>query len=158
MSHDQPLIPRPPSAFHNEAYHRDAGHDALQQEVLRFLRGRSLAGLPPAAALHREVEGERPLYRCGQIVGYVDACEIVTVNLFVTCQLFEIKPRIQTVFGIVRQAKATLALAKTCIPADLHFCHVVVPHNDPKLSDLRAEWPHVWAWGVESPEWDGVRL
>ena len=26
--------------------------------------------------------------------------------------------------------------------------HLVCDANDPKLADLRAEWPHVWAWGV----------
>ena len=63
--------------------------------------------------------------------------------------LFEIKPQIDTPFGIVRQVKSYLELAAREWPdADQITAHVVVPHADPQLPDLRAEWPQTWAWGV----------
>lgn len=142
-----PLRALTPSGFHDDAYRRDAGHDAMQQRFLEWLRSRPIAGLPTNAVVHRAVEGEYPLMRRGQIVAYVDACEILTVNLVSTVSLFEIKPTIHTVYGVVRQAKALEALSRA-IPADFHFCHVVVKAGDPLLPALRAEWPRVWAWGI----------
>lgn len=124
----------------------------MQQELLAFLRARPLAAVPPGAALHRVVDGEMPLLRNGQIVGYADVAEIVTVNLTTTVNLFEVKPKIETVFGVLRQVKAVLALARQSIRADMHFCHTVVPFDDPLLAELRAEWPHTWAWGIEFAE------
>ena len=136
-----------PSGFHDQAYRRDAGHDAMQQAFLDWLRTRPIANLPPRAAVHRHVEGEYPLWRNGQIVAYADAAEVLTVNLTVTLSLFEINPRIHTVFGVVRQAKALEALARS-VKADFRYCHIVVKAEDPLLADLRKEWPRVWAWGV----------
>ncbi|NBV20343.1 MAG: hypothetical protein EBS11_27745 [Janthinobacterium sp.] len=88
------------------------------------------------------------MVRRGSVVSFVDAVELLTVDFVTTCNIFEIKPRIATVFGIVRQAKAMLTLAESCIPAALYYCHVIVPHDDPMLADLRKEWPHTWAWGA----------
>ena len=137
--------PLTPSAAHNEAYVRDAGHDRMQQDFLAFLRSRRLVDRGPL--VHREVEAEMPLYRRGQIVAYADAAEMITTGVTKQIHLYEIKPKIHTVFGIVRQAKALLDLAKT-IEADCHCVHVVVPHTDPLICQLKGEWPHVWAWGV----------
>gem|GEM_PF-5239700 len=149
MNDTTAIFPRPPSAYHDQAFRRDADHDIMQQKFLAFLRQRPLAGIPYGAAVHREVEGERPIYRNGQAISFIDACEVVTINLTTVVNLFEIKPKIATVFGIIRQAKSQLALAKLFIPADHHYCHVVVPYNDPLISELKAEWPHVWAWGFK---------
>lgn len=141
--------PPSPSRFHDQAYRRDAGHDALQQEFLEWLRIRPVVALiqPDGIRPHRYVEGEYALSRDGNIVAYADAIEFLTIGLATTINLFEIKPKIHTVFGIVRQLKAQLALAKE-IRADFHFCHAVVPHTDPLIPTLRQHWPHVWAWGV----------
>lgn len=152
MSIQVPLYPLTPSRYHEQARNHPAGHDRIKQELLAFLRDRPLAAIPECAAVHREVEAERPLHRRGQIVSYVDAVEIVTVNLSTTVSLFEVKPQIDTIFGIIRQAKAMLALARADIPGDVHVCHLVVPHTDPLLAALRAEWPHTWAWGVRFGE------
>jgi hypothetical protein len=142
------LPPLTPSGAHDQAYKRDRGHDAMQAAFLDFLRSRPVAAVPKGAFVHREVEAERPLRRRGQVVAYVDAIEILTVNLTTVVSLFEIKPRIHTVFGIIRQAKSQLALAVSDIPADQHYCHIIVPASEPKLLELRAEWPLTWAWGV----------
>lgn len=150
-AHDK-FFPKPPSAFHNAAWMKvraNPGHEIMQQQVLAFLRQRRIAGLAPGGAVYRDVEGEMPLVRRGQIVAYADAAEILQIDLTRIISLFEIKPAIETVFGIVRQAKALLELAKAALPADQHWCHIVVPAADPKLDDLRVEWPHVWAWGIQ---------
>lgn len=137
-----------PSRFHDQAYRRDAGHDAMQAAFLDFLRSRPVVIVPMGAFIHREVEAERALRKDGDIVSYVDAIEIVTVNFTTVANLFEMKPRIHTVFGILRQAKAILELAKQDIIADQHHCHVVVPAKDPLIGVLRQHWPLVWAWGA----------
>ena len=153
---NDPLIPRPPSAFHNEAWlraKRQPKHDLLQQEVLAFLRQRPVCGIPENTAVHRHVEGEFALRKRGQIVSFADAAEVLDVNLTCIVSLFEIKPRIETVFGIVRQAKAMLGLVAETVPrATQAYCHVVVPADDPLLADLRREWPHTWAWGFAEEE------
>ena len=146
-----------PSKFHDAAWRRDVGHDEMQAEFLSFLRERPMAAIPSGSIVDRRVEGELPLVRFGQVVSFVDAAEILTVNFLTTVTLFELKPRIETVFGVIRQAKAMLALAETAIPAELHLCHIVAKANDPKLAELRAQWPHTWAWGVTfDPPKDGA--
>lgn len=143
--------PRPPSSFHNDrwkAARAGSRHDAIQTELLAFLRSRPTVNIPERAAVHRFVEGEYPLTRAGQIIGYADAIEITTVNLTRVVSIYEVKPKIETVFGIVRQAKAMLALAQQCISGDQYYCHIVVPCDDPLVDHLRSEWPHTWAWGA----------
>ena len=137
-----------PSGFHETARQRPHAHDAMQAEFLAFLRARRTTGLRPGAFVRRSVEGEMPLIRHGRVVSFADAAEILTVDFITVVSLFEIKPRIDTVFGVVRQAKAMLVLARSCIPAHQHYCHLVVPNDDPLLADLKAEWRHVWAWGA----------
>lgn len=149
MTHD--FRPRPPSSFHNDrwqAVRAGSKHDAMQAELLVFLRSRPVVAIPDGAIVHRHVEGEYPLTRNGQIIAYTDAIDITTINLMRIVSLFEVKPKIETVFGIVRQAKALLSLAGQCISGDHYHCHIVVPHDDPALPDLRGEWPNTWAWGA----------
>ena len=151
-----PGAPLTPSRAHDQAFKRDRGHDAIQREVVAFLRRRSLCAIPKGAILHRTVEAEMPIYRRGQIIAFADAAEILTVNLTVTASMFEVKPKIHTTFGIIRQAKTLLSLAKETIPADFHLCHIVVPASDPLFPDLRAqieddpaaEEIRTWAWGA----------
>ena len=140
---------KPPSRFHDEAYRRDAGHDALQAEFLAFLRSRVVTFIPENSRVSREVEAEFPLKnRYGVVVSFADAAEILLVNFCCVVSLFEVKPRIETVFGIIRQAKATEALGLQNWPDAQVYCHVVVPASDPLIAALRHEWPRVWAWGA----------
>lgn len=141
-------FPSTPSRAHEDAWRRDAGHDAMQETFLAFLRSRPIAAIPEGAIVHRTVEAELPLHRNGRIVSFVDAAEILTINLTTIVSLFELKPRIDTVFGIVRQAKMMLELAQAEIQADQHYCHVVVPAGDPLIAALRQHWERVWAWGA----------
>ena len=146
---------RTPSSFHNDKWQvarKHPNHDRLQMDVLAHLRTRPIAGVRPMDIVVREVEGEYPIVRRGQVIGYADAIESLPVNGVRVVSLFELTPVIETVFGIVRQAKALLQLAVTSIEADQHYCHVVVPAGDPLLAGLRAEWPHTWAWGATVQE------
>jgi hypothetical protein len=139
-----------PSGFHDEKWQQPGAHDILQQEFLDFLRQRPFAvrTLPSeAAAWHRDVVGEYPFVQRGEIVAFADAAEILTVNLTTIISLFEIKPRIDTMFGITRQIKAYLAWAEKLLPQAITRGSIVVPHTDPKIGDLRKEWQWVWAWG-----------
>ena len=136
-----------PSAAHNGAYQRDRGHDAMQMAFLKFLRTRPLSCLPASPLVHHQVEGELALSRRGQVVAFVDCAETITVGLSQSVNWYEIKPRIETVFGVVRQAKALEQLGHSLGYAKGPFAvHVVVPASDPKITDLKAEWPNVWAW------------
>ncbi len=140
-----------PSGWHDQAWRREAKHEAMQRELLAFLRSRSIAGLPETPLVRRTVEGEYLITIGRNIVGFADAVEILNIRLQTTVSLFEVKPRIDDLFAIVRQAKALLQLAKRAIPAEFHYCHLIVPHDDHKLAYLRREWPHTWAWGIQFP-------
>lgn len=139
-----------PSGFHSAARdraRRRPKHDEMQRDFLTFLRGKSVTIV--GEVVTRAVEGEYPIIRHGQIIAFADCAEFVDVGMTRTVCLYEIKPVIDTTFGIVRQAKALLELAHKFIPAAIHTVHVVVPHDDPLLMDLRREWPRTWAWGVK---------
>lgn len=143
-----------PSGFHDRAWRRAPKHDVMQREFLEFLRARPTLAVPPGVLSARQVEGEYPFVRNGQVISFADAIEIFDVGDLRTVSIFEIKPIIDSIYGIVRQAKAQLQLAETLLPANVHVLHLVVPHDDPALPDLRAEWPHTWAWGIEFPSSD----
>jgi hypothetical protein len=148
-------IPRTPSGWHNDAWKRlraTPKHDVMQRDVLTYLRGRKLVGLPDGAFVDRMIEGEYPIVLRGNIVAYVDAIEIFSVDLRRQVHAFEIKPVIETTFGIVRQIKHTMQLLRQVIPDAMHFGHLVVPAVDPLLSELRMEWPQTWAWGFGTDE------
>jgi hypothetical protein len=49
---------KPPSRFHDEAYRRDPGHDALQAEFFAFFRSRVITYIPANAKVSRKVEAE----------------------------------------------------------------------------------------------------
>jgi hypothetical protein len=119
-----------PSGFHDRAWRRAPKHDDMQREFLEFLRARPTIIVPPNAISARQVEGEYPLVRNGQVISFVDAIEILDVGFCRTVTLFEIKPIIETVYGVVRQAKAQLELASNCFANATVTLNVVVPHDE----------------------------
>lgn len=121
----------------------------MQAEVLEHLRTRPMVGIPEGVPVHREVVGEWPIYRRNQIVSFVDAVEIVTIGLEKHIYAFEVKPVIDTVFGIVRQLKAMDALIATEVRPKFRVVFAVAHWDDPSLADLRKEWPQTWAWGIQ---------
>lgn len=146
---------RTPSAFHDRAWRRGIRHEVMQKEFLEFLRARPTVAVT-SAITSRLVEGEYPLVRNGQVISFVDAIEILDVDFLRAVTLFEIKPVIDDVYAIVRQCKSQLQLAITLLPANAHNLNLIVPHDDPALTDMRAEWPNTWAWGIEFPLEDAL--
>lgn len=141
-----------PSGFHDRAWRRAPKHDVMQKDFLAYLRARPTMIVPASQLVSRQVDGEYPLVRNGQVISFVDAIEILDIGLLRVVSLFEIKPIIDTVYGILRQVRAQLQLAETLMPANVHVLHIIVPHDEPMLPDLRAEWPHTWAWGATFDE------
>jgi len=148
------IIPRDftnltPSGFHDEKWRQNRAlptHDEMQRDFLTFLRARSI--IVSGALVTREVIPEYEFVRKGRIVAFADAVEIVDVDFMRTVNIYEIKPIIETVFGIVRQCKALFQLARELIPGNVQVVHAVVPFNDPLLDALRVEWPAAWGWGA----------
>lgn len=140
---------KPPSRWYSSGRDRGPTHDQMQAELLSFLRSRKIwtPSCKPAISIDRVVEGEYAFTRRGQVIAFADAIEILTIDLFKVVNLFEVKPKIESVFAVVRQATALLELAKSSIQADLHYCNIVVPAADPLLPGLRVEWQHAWGWG-----------
>jgi hypothetical protein len=120
----------------------------MQTELLSFLRSRKIwtPSSKTVVPIDRVVEGEYAFTRRGEVVAFADAIEILTIDLFKVVNLFEVKPKIESVFSAMRQAAALLELAKSSIRADLHYCNIVVPATDQLLPQLRIEWLHAWGW------------
>jgi hypothetical protein len=142
------VLPPTPSRSHEEARRRHIGHDQIQADLLVFLQKRLVSGVRPTAEIKKFVDSEFPLRRNGRIVSFVDCAEILTVDRTTVVSLFEVKPKIDTVFGIKRQCLLMLDLAEKSIQADQYYCHVGVPFYDPLLLELRKAWPLTWAWGI----------
>ena len=152
------LFPRSPSAWHDLIWKRPPSHSVMQRELADFLRSAARTiSLRGSEAFRHEVHVEHPIPgQDGYPVAFLDVVEFVAVNLTTIVHLFEVKPVIEAT-GPLRQIKGYLALAEKprvfeweiglpLRPDQIHG-HIVVPFNDPRLAELRAEWPHVWAWG-----------
>lgn len=153
MIHDRREMRYPPSYFHDQARKIALdypGHEKIKQELLTYLRSKVITGLRPGAFVDRLVEGEYTILDDQKrICGYADAIEILNIDLIRTITIFEVKPKIDTVFGIVQQMKAYLCLAEQYMPAHHYAGNLVVPASDPRLAELRHQWPRTWAWGIK---------
>lgn len=147
-----------PSAWHDDARDRDAGHDAMQIGFLRLCR-RKLSSDNPELITHRgrqwrlwRVDFEFPLLINDRIVAFVDVlCTFERVPQDGDSEekqplwfiLHEIKPRIYSVGAVVRQCTA---LAYAACSAGLKDYRVmpVIDHDDPKKELLKEVWPHVF--------------
>ncbi len=146
---------RTPSGWYADAAGRDAGHDQMQVELFAQLNGRpetySLT-LNGVRYQQYDVIIEYPFMRDGRILGFADVCEMwepisvkpsaVPPRWFLT--IYEVKPRIHSVGALVRQARATVALARqVVIGRTVPVCDLfaVVPHDDPKLAQLQQAFP-----------------
>ena len=128
----------------------------MQRELADFLRSAARTiSLRGSEAVYREVHVEQPVPN-GTTFALVDVAEFCAVNLTNIIHLFEVKP---VIFGTAPLAQMKGYLLLAARPAAFHWengipitpdqihGHIVVPFNDPRLAELRAEWPHVWAWG-----------
>lgn len=142
-----------PSDWYGDAWRRPGAHDRMQTEVAALLRARPAPVLPTGTIWMRDIRIEYPLELRGQVVGYADVMDILTIGFRSTVHILEIKPDIATVAGTIRQCEAYIKLAEGCIPdVNAVVCSVVTRPDDPLLEKLREEWPLVWAWGAEMPE------
>jgi len=152
-----------PSGWHDDTRSRDAGHDEMQLAVLRKLKSREPEPIPGRfneVYKFRGVYAEFPFYLNGQIIAFADVCEVFRTDkagyggyyeLFYVA--YEIKPRILSVGGVIRQALAldsAIERAKQGRQSTANQCRVipVVPAHDPKIDLLREMYNgSIWAWG-----------
>lgn len=153
-----------PSRAHDEAWRRSPDHDALQVSAFRWFSASPAASkLRWTPRYRKEPEIYERSYtiaeyalRCdGRISAFVDLVQIYQreephpVQKTVTRQvwfLHEIKPRIDTVGGLIRQCRTLDHHAEKALPrSNLGDCPEfrvipLVPHDDPALPDLEAMW------------------
>jgi hypothetical protein len=144
-----------PSGWHDDAYRRDAGHDAMQMAVWKYLRNYDHEK-PLMESERRSVVVEYPIVRRGAgIVAFVDVADLLWYRssawTIVSAKLFEIKPSIKTVFGIVRQCNAIEKAFGGETMKDFRI-YAVVPFDDPKIEELSEAMPGAVL------GWDNVRL
>jgi hypothetical protein len=139
-----------PSGFYAKGRNRSPAHDAMQAEFLSFLRQRIIAAPAGSHVIHRQVEVEMPIVQNGRVQAFADLAEIWDFQAGRVINLYEVKPAIESVGGLIRQCKAMLALAEASdLSGSIISCAAVVRWNDPLLPELRASYAHVWAWGIE---------
>jgi hypothetical protein len=165
-----------PSAWHEDAYkYNEPGHDELQMAVYNWLDNREFGGLrlrddEESPRLTRQrVVFEFPMIRAARrgrngsaekLVGFVDVAELFgyeTDSDFDRAVLFEIKPEIRTIGGIVRQCLAYQLGFREAFPNKACKVFAVVPFKDPKLAALRSVVPCL-AWNTETYELEGNRF
>lgn len=159
-----------PSGWHDDASNRDAGHDELQAAVYRWLvkcgpKFKRFMRCNKPSEYHREgVEIEAPLLLKGSVLCFTDVCATFRHTPDrgrdeYLLEIFEIKPRISSVGGVIRQCKHMAILANRWRPrdSDYHIPQVivraVVPYDDPKISLLSEMYGAslVWAWCEDRP-------
>lgn len=124
-------------------------HDHIQSELTSFLKSRPWYSAPDSAQIVPFVEAEYPFTNSGRVIAFADVLEMVNLLGITFVNIYEIKPKIDSVFAVLRQVKALLHLAKVCIKADYYLCFIVGSASDPKLPDMRTQWRHTWGWGGE---------
>lgn len=147
---------RSPSSWHDDTMSRDAGHDALQIEVWKTLRNKVprtiLFGTnyqnEKVEFIRTSVHFEYPLFLDGRIVGWGDVVELYkatvpngsgTVERHYI-RVYEIKPKIYSVGGLVRQLTSLRILVnKVAESRGMGSGGDVMPvvyEDDPKLDML----------------------
>jgi len=130
---DQTLTP---SGWHDAARRRDAGHDAMQHLVWRVLQD-GVGDVTDGYVL-RDVVAEFPIYVSGgpkRILAFADIARIwYHENGNCRLDLFEIKPRIDTIGGILRQCETLQAMTRGTPRVTQIIC---VWKSDPKLAMLQ---------------------
>jgi hypothetical protein len=134
-----------PSGWHEDALRRDAGHDAMHLAVWRF------HSIPDSyGSWTRDVHFEWPVLALrGGIRAFADIAEIYwsgapppgrSYKQWVRVYLYEIKPTVSTVGGIVRQCAALEAAATPYVRrlngrVELSVMPVI-PHDNGMLREL----------------------
>jgi len=152
-----------PSGWENDTRGRDAGHDELQLTIWRYLNKR------PAAPRHTKNDGtfnriavtiEHPFMVKGIPIAFADVCEVfrsdkVPYDGYWSYRYvaYEIKPRIYSVGGIIRQCLALEVAIERSGPTMANgkkaeaFVVPVVLRSDPKVEMLKEMYSgNVWTW------------
>jgi hypothetical protein len=147
---------RSPSGWHDDTTGRDAGHDAMQMSVWRFLNNHRIERTAFAnAGQVISCAAEMPIIepRSGRILAFADlGVEHRHPETGVGYWRFvEIKPRIYSCGGLIRQCRAIAVAADR---AGLGDCRVtaLVYKDDPKIEMLREMYPDVLGWRREPTE------
>jgi hypothetical protein len=164
-----------PSGWHDDAYkYNEPGHDELQMAVYNWLADREIGGLrlgdqEGPRLLRQRVVFEFPMIRparrgrngsAERLIGFADIAELFGYSCdgdFDRAVLFEIKPEIRTIAGIVRQCVAYNVAFQAAFPHAACKIFPVVPSNDPKISDLRTVMPCL-GWNPSTGELEGNRF
>lgn len=165
-----------PSRWHDDAHGRDAGHDEMQAAVFRFLRERprliNAGAEEEKPYVRHKIEVEYAFEEAGVLFGFADICDIYVKDLERSAYtetyyfVYEIKPRITSVGGLIRQCRATFitALRSGGISsgwgtpsrrAPRVMVIPVVPRDDPKIELLKEMYTGaVWGWDSSVPTSD----
>lgn len=160
-----------PGGWHDEARKRDAGHDEMQLAVYRFLLtqrrpyttdevGASVfstvfefpIGPVGSRVVRDRIATERTSYgdedRPAKISAFADIAELYGPpgrGCWDYAVLYEVKPKIETIGGIVRQCRALRQAFEASFPKAQCAVIVVIPRDDPLLKSLM-EIQSCYAW------------
>jgi hypothetical protein len=145
---------RSPSDWHDDTTGRDAGHDAMQLDLWRFLNHQRVERKEFSnSGQIIDCQAEVPIIdpRSGRVLAFADIGvqhrHPVTGEEY--WRFMELKPRIYSCGGLIRQCRAIQIAAER---GGLGSCRVtaVVFKNDPKIEMLREMYPDVMGW-VNAP-------
>lgn len=142
-----------PSGWHNDATNRDGAHEAMHLDFWRWLSSLTNRQPPKAEYFSAADDGwERfvcfewpiPQLRSPRIAAFADVAEVFQRSSvqhragLLRLVLYEIKPQIITIGGILRQCAAVEHAAKAWASDRIQIIEsrVVVPHDDPKADAL----------------------
>lgn len=139
-----------PSGWHDDACRRDGGHDEMQMAV--WLELQRQAKPDPTDELTRSVAVEFPMVRRGSgIVAFADIALLWlnTEDDIKRAVLYELKPKIHSVFGILRQAMCLEKAFAFAYPGTACLVEAIIPLKDPKLPALSLLMPCI-TWNEQS--------
>jgi len=141
---DNATVRRSPSGWHDYGSAHDAGHDEMQLDVYRFYE--KLVGEQIGAGKLLYVVAEAPIVddKSGRLIAFAD------IGLRVEApagqprwHMLELKPRIYTCGGLIRQCKALVQIIERL--SDIHHrVTAVVYDDDPKLAMLKELYSDVY--------------
>jgi len=156
-----------PSGWENDTRGRDAGHDDLQLRIWRYLKDRASASMETkddGIFSRVAVTVEHPFKVKGIPIAFADVCEVFRSDKTThdgywvyRYTAYEIKPRIYSVGGIIRQCKALEVAIERSGPerSTKKPEAIVVPvvfRTDPKVEMLKEMYTGtVWTW--DDPVW-----
>lgn len=151
-----------PSQAHDEAYQRSPAHDAMQVDFYKYME--SLFEIRIVTVEQDDgrvfeykadfIEAEASFIVNNAIIGFADIVQVLVskdtdVRLI---EIYELKPSIDTIGGLVRQCKVLHHQAERFFLKKRQIRVIpVVPYDDPALPDFWLLWGHLVAkWDVKA--------